>query len=100
MVRSLAVEGEAREKKTSEEAVVVQGMMTNEEGEAEGRKRWTKVGEAAPRLLRYCRWPRRNTVSQFSLAVSGNPGTDWHCPVAATLRGVCPLMCRRSSCGR
>lgn len=99
VARSSAVVGEAREKKTSEEAAVEEGTMTGEEGEAEGRRRWAVVEEAARFLLRHCRWPRRSTVSQSSSAVSGNPGTDSHCPVAATLHGVCPLMCRSSSCG-
>lgn len=98
MVRSLVVEGEAREKRTSEEAVVVEGMTKTEEGEAEGRRRWGEVGEAALLLLQHCRWPRRNRATPFSLGVSGNPGTEWHCPVAAALHGVCPLTRRRSSC--
>lgn len=98
MVRSLVVEGEAREKRTSEEAVVVEGMTKTEEGEAEGRRRWGEVGEAALLLLQHYRWPRRNRATPFSLGVSGNPGIEWHCPVAAALHGVCPLTRRRSSC--
>lgn len=54
-MRSLVVEGEAREKRTSEEAVVVEGMTKTEEGEAEGRRRWGEVGEAALLLLQHCR---------------------------------------------
>lgn len=74
--RSLGVEGEAKGKMTSEGEVGVEGMRTAEEGEAEGRKKWGEVGEAALLLLLHCRWLRRSRVSPFSLGASGNPGTD------------------------
>lgn len=59
-MRNSAVEGEAEVRKMSEVAVVVEVRMTTEEGEAEVRTRWGEAGEAALRLLRRCRWPRRN----------------------------------------
>ena len=74
--RSLGVEGEAKGKKMSEGEVAVEGMRTAEEGEAEGRKKWGEVGEAALLLLLHCRWLRRSRVSPFSSGASGNPGTD------------------------
>ena len=74
--RSLGVEGEAKGKKTSEGEVVGEGMRTAEEGEAEGKKKWGEVGEAALLLLLHCRWLRRSRVSPFSSGASGNPGND------------------------
>lgn len=99
-MKSLALEGEAREKRRSAEAAAVEGMKTGEEVEAEGRTRWGEAGEVAPCPLRRCRWLRRSRVSLFSQGGSGNPGTEWHCPVAAGPPGVCPLRFRRSSCDR
>lgn len=100
MAKSLALEGEAREKRRSGEVVAVEGMKTGEEVVAEGRTRWGEAGEVTLRLLRRCRWLRRSRVSLFSQGASGNLGTEWHCPVVAGPPGVCPLMFQRSSCDR
>jgi len=73
--RSLGEEAEAKGKKTSGEAVVVEGTTACEEGEAEERWRWGGVGEA-DRVLPRCWVRRRSSAIPFSPAESGSPGTD------------------------
>lgn len=96
---SMAVEGEAREKRSGGTAEV-KGKKTTVEEEAEGRRRWGEVGEEARHLCLCPRWLRRSTGSLFSWGVSGNHGTERHCPVAAGLPAVCPPLCLRLSCDR
>lgn len=99
-MRSLGVEGVAMEKKTSEEVVAEEGMITAEVGEGEGRRRGVEVGAEAPVHLRRYRWLKRSRPSLFSLGVFGSPGSEKHFPVAAAFHGVYPLLGRHPSCYR
>lgn len=75
LVKNLVVEGEAREKKSGEVAVV-KGMTTTEEVGAEGKRSRGEVGEEAPCLLQCHHWLKRNTGGPFLQGVSGNLGSD------------------------